>query len=149
MCDQEKHDEYSCADSYPGSFNQCCHSKGRSRGDKRDGRGDHARAGEIADRLRELADAIRDHTKVAHRHITAFYDKASSLLEAIPALQRQLDGVDQLARFGGLEKSKGLMRVRALQTLESVGNEPEVQGIREDIPAFLKKGPADFEDREL
>ena len=129
MCDQEKHDEYSCADSYPGSFNQCCHSKGRSRGDKRDGRGDHARAGEIADRLRELADAIRDHTKVAHRHITAFYDKASSLLEAIPALQRQLDGVDQLARFGELEKSKGLYALRALQTLERAENKPEVRAL--------------------
>jgi len=106
-------------------------------------------AGEIADKLRELADAIRDHTKVAHQHIRAFCDKASSLLEAIPALQRQLDGVDQLARFGELEKSKGLYALRALQTLERAENKPEVQGIREDIPAFLKKGPADFEDREL
>ena len=86
-------------------------------------------AAEIGEKLRELPGAIRDHTKVAHRHITAFYDKASSLLEAIPALQRQLDGVDQLARFGELEKSKGLYALRALQTLERAENKPEVRAL--------------------
>jgi uncharacterized protein YidB (DUF937 family) len=47
-------------------------------------------AAEIAEKLRGLADAIREHTKVANGHVTEFCAKATSVLEGVQELQQKL-----------------------------------------------------------
>jgi hypothetical protein len=77
-------------------------------------------ANEIAAKLQALAEAIRGHSKVAHEQVTVFCDRATSVLDGIRDLQ------------GRLAKTE---------------HDPELRRIQDDIPTFLKEGPADFEDR--
>ncbi len=70
-------------------------------------------AAEIAQKLSELAEAIRGHSRIAHEQITAFCDKATFLLDALPNLRGRLDGV---ARLEGPEK----FEVLALRKDEAV-----------------------------
>jgi len=79
-------------------------------------------ANEIAAKLRELAEAIRGHSKIAHEQVADFCDRATSVLDGI----RDLPG-----RLGKTEY------------------DPDIRKIQDDIPTFLKEGPADFEDHRL
>jgi hypothetical protein len=79
-------------------------------------------ATEIAERLRALAGAIREHSKIANEHVSGFCDKATSVLEGVRDLQ---------------------------QKLEANGSEPEIEAEERilPVPVFLKNAPAEFDDR--
>jgi hypothetical protein len=79
-------------------------------------------ADEIAEKPRELAEAIKAHSKVAHEHISTFCDKATSMLDGIRNLQQ---GIGTLAQ------------------------DPKVPPAPDDIPAFLKSGPAVLQDFKI
>jgi hypothetical protein len=48
-------------------------------------------AAKIAENLRELAGAVREHSRVAGEHVEQFCGKATSVIESIRALQERLD----------------------------------------------------------
>ncbi|HEY6331245.1 MAG TPA: hypothetical protein VI756_18105 [Blastocatellia bacterium] len=82
-------------------------------------------ATEIAEKLGALANAIREHSKIAHEHITKYCDSATSVLEGVRDLQAKLE-------------------VSARKT--------ETQEVRDDrsiVPAFFRQGPAEWEDHKL
>ena len=79
-------------------------------------------ANEIAAKLRELAEAIRGHSKIAHQQVAVFCDRATSVLDGI----RDLPGRLAKTECG-----------------------PEIRQIQQDIPTFLKEGPANFEDHKV
>jgi hypothetical protein len=79
-------------------------------------------ANEIAAKLRELAEAIRGHSKIAHEQVAVFCDRATSVLDGI----RDLPG-----------------------RLAETERDPEIQKIQDEIPSFLKEGPANFEDHKV
>ena len=102
-------------------------------------------AAEIAEKLKELAEAIRGHSRIAHEQIAAFCDKATFLLDALPNLRGRLDGV---ARLEGPEtfEARALAKTKHLKT---AGQEFERQDSQDEIPDFLKKGPAEFGTQKL
>lgn len=102
-------------------------------------------AAEIAEKLSELAEAIRGHSRIAHEQIAAFCDKATFLIDALPNLRERLDGVNRLE---GPEKFETLVLAKAKPS-KTAGQEPEPQDRQDDIPGFLKRGPAEFEAQEL
>jgi hypothetical protein len=76
-------------------------------------------AAEIAEKLRDLATAIREHSRIANERVTEFCDKATSVLEGVRGLQHKL---------------------------EVNAREPEPTAAEDDIlplPTLIKKGPAD------
>jgi hypothetical protein len=75
-------------------------------------------ATEIAEKLRELAEAIRGHSKIAHEQIAAFCDKTTIMLDGIRSLQSRLENTGQA----------------------------EIRKNRDAIPTFLKIGPPDLKD---
>ena len=82
-------------------------------------------ATEIAEKLSALANAIREHSKIAHEHITKYCDNATAVLEGVRDLQAKL---------------------------EVSGRKTETQQLRDDrpvIPAFFREGPAEYEDHKL
>jgi hypothetical protein len=101
-------------------------------------------AAEIAEKLSELAEAIRGHSRIAHEQIAAFCDKATFLLDALPNLRERIDGV---TRLEGPEKFAAVA-VAKMRPMKTVGQEPELQAGQDDIPGFLKQGPAEFETQE-
>jgi hypothetical protein len=48
-------------------------------------------ATEIAEKLRALATAVREHSKIANVHVSGFCDKATSVLEGVRDLQMKLE----------------------------------------------------------
>jgi hypothetical protein len=46
----------------------------------------------IALRLRELAGAVREHSRIAGEQVAEFVDRSTSVIETIRALQERLDG---------------------------------------------------------
>src|ERR1700731_3948472 len=48
-------------------------------------------ATEIAEKLRALASAIREHSKIANEHVSDFCNKATSVLEGVRDLQQKLE----------------------------------------------------------
>jgi len=78
-------------------------------------------ATEIADKLRALASAIREHSKIANEHVSGFCFKATSVLEGVRDLQLKLEA-DRNGR----------------------ANEPEEDS--SPLPALVRKGPAEFEE---
>jgi hypothetical protein len=78
-------------------------------------------ATEIADKLRALASAIREHSKIANEHVSGFCFKATSVLEGVRDLQLKLEA-DRNGR----------------------ANEPEED--TSPLPALVRKGPAEFEE---
>src|SRR6202790_3079209 len=48
-------------------------------------------ATEIAEKLRTLASAIREHSKIANEHVSGFCSKATSVLEGVRDLQLKLE----------------------------------------------------------
>ena len=81
-------------------------------------------ATKIAEKLRALASAIREHSKIANEHVTGFCNKATSVLEGVRDLQQKLE-----------------VNERESET-------KEVEGDVSPLPS-LRKGPAEFDDREL
>jgi hypothetical protein len=82
-------------------------------------------ATEIAEKLRALAGAIREHSKVANEHVSGFCSRATSVLEGVRDLQLKL---------------------------EVNGSDAEEKEAVEDtspLPSLIRKGPAEFEDSEL
>ncbi len=82
-------------------------------------------AAEIAAKLQELANAIREHSKIANEHVTQFCEKATSVFDGIRHLQ---------------------------QTLEVNERKAEIETAEQEIlpmPVFLKNGPAALSDPEL
>jgi hypothetical protein len=76
-------------------------------------------AAEIAEKLRDLATAIKEHSRIANEHVAEFCDKATSVLEGVRGLQHKL---------------------------EVNGREPEPAAVEDDmlpLPTLIKKGPAD------
>jgi hypothetical protein len=47
-------------------------------------------ANEVAEKLRHLASAIREHSEVAGDHVTTFCNKATTVLEAVRDLQERV-----------------------------------------------------------
>ena len=81
-------------------------------------------ATEIAEKLGALANAIREHSKIAHEHITEYCDRATSVFEGVRDLQAKLE-------------------VSARKT--------ETQQVRDDgsiVPAFFRQEPAEREDHK-
>ena len=82
-------------------------------------------AAEIAEKLQELANAIRAHSKVANEHVAQFCQKATSVFDGIRDLQLKLE-------------------------VEPSAEEPgETQDEMLAMPAFLKNGPAGFDDQQM
>src|SRR5580704_2237980 len=82
-------------------------------------------ATEIADKLRALAGAIREHSKIANEHVSGFCYKATSVLEGVRDLQLKLEVNER---------------------------EAEQETVEDEIlpvPVFLKNGSAGLNDREL
>jgi hypothetical protein len=82
-------------------------------------------ATEIAEKLRALAAAIREHSKIANEHVTGFCSKATAVLEGVRDLQ---------------------------QKLEVNGNGAEGENSVEDmspLPSLIRKGPAKFDEPGL
>ena len=82
-------------------------------------------ATEIAKKLRALASAIREHSKIANEHVSGFCNKATSVLEGVRDLQLKL---------------------------EVNGSQAEEKEVVEDtspLPSLVRKGPAEFEDSKL
>ena len=81
-------------------------------------------ATEIAEKLRALASAIWEHSKIANEHVTDFCNKATSVLEGVRVLQ---------------------------QKLEANGRESETSETDDaSLPSSLiRKGPAKFDNPEL
>ena len=82
-------------------------------------------ATEIAQKLGALANVIREHSKIAHEHVTKYCDNATAVLEGVRGLQAKL---------------------------EVSGRKTETQQLRDDgsiIPAFFRQGPAEQEDHKL
>ena len=82
-------------------------------------------ATEIAEKLSALANAIREHSKIAHDHITKYCDNATAVLEGVRDLQAKL---------------------------EVSGRKTETQQLKDDesiVPAFFRQGPAEYEDHKL
>jgi hypothetical protein len=82
-------------------------------------------ATEIAEKLRALANAIREHSKIANEHVSGFCDKATTVLEGVRDLQLKLD----------------------LNKAEAEAQEP-VEDLP-PLPSLIRKGPADFGDAPL
>jgi hypothetical protein len=82
-------------------------------------------ATEIAEKLRELARAISEHSKIANEHVMSFCEKATSVFEGVRDLQ---------------------------QKLEVNGRESEVEETIDEtlpVPAFIRNGPAGFDGDKL
>ena len=82
-------------------------------------------ATEIAEKLRALAGAILEHSKIANEHVSGFCSKATSVLEGVRDLQLKL---------------------------EVNGSDAEEKEAVEDtspLPSLTVKGPAEFNDSEL
>jgi len=82
-------------------------------------------ATEIAERLRALASAIREHSKIANQHVSGFCSKATSVLEGVRDLQLKLE-VNE--------------------------SDAEEEGAVEDtspLPSLVRRGPAKFADPNL
>jgi uncharacterized coiled-coil DUF342 family protein len=80
-------------------------------------------AAEIAEKLQELAHAIREHSKVANEHVAQFCQKATSVFDGIRDLQLKLE----------VEPGEA--------------NAAETKDEALTMPAFLKNGPAGFDDQ--
>jgi hypothetical protein len=82
-------------------------------------------ATEIAEKLRELAGAVREHSKIANEHVSGFCNKATSVFEGVRDLQLKLEGNQR---------------------------EAEIEKVQDEVlpvPVFLKNGPVKFNDPEL
>lgn len=80
-------------------------------------------ANEVADNLRKLATAIREHSKVASVHVSDFCNKATTMMEGIRDLQNRL-----LACHGGAEAE---------------------EAEDDKLPKVIRQGPANNDDRGL
>ena len=58
-------------------------------------------ATEIVEKLRALASAIREHSKIANEHVSDFCNKATSVLEGVRDLQLKLE-----VNKGGVEENE-------------------------------------------
>jgi hypothetical protein len=50
-----------------------------------------AKAAEIGERLRKLAAAMREHSRIASEHVEDFCGRATTVIEGVRALQERLD----------------------------------------------------------
>jgi hypothetical protein len=82
-------------------------------------------ANEVADNLRKLATAIREHSKVASVQVTDFCNKATAVIEGVRDLQDRL--------------------LAGQQEVEAEGTEDD----RLPLPKVIRRGPANGDDREL
>src|ERR1700680_2331141 len=60
-------------------------------------------ATEIAEKLRALASAIREHSKIANEHVSGFCNKATSVLEGVRDLQLKLEADELEAEIEPVE----------------------------------------------
>jgi hypothetical protein len=79
-------------------------------------------ATEIAEKLRALAGAIREHSKIANEHVAGFCDKATAVLEGVRDLQIKLDDNPPVAPAD------------------------EVEADASPVPSLIRRGPAKLED---
>jgi hypothetical protein len=82
-------------------------------------------ATEIAEKLRTLAGAIREHSKIANEHVADFCDKATAVLEGVRDLQIKLDDNQPAAAAN------------------------EVEADAPPVPSLIRRGPAKFEDPKV
>ena len=91
-------------------------------------------ATEIAAKLRELANAIRQPTEIASEQVAGFCNRATSVFEGVVELQQKLALTGHaLARANGHEAAAKA--------------KPEDEGTPLDLPEFMKKGPAELGDK--
>jgi hypothetical protein len=82
-------------------------------------------ATEIAEKLRALATAIREHSKIANEHVSGFCNKATSVLEGVRDLQMKLE-----------VNGTGAEEIPAAEETSP-------------LPSLVSKGPVEFEDPKL
>jgi hypothetical protein len=82
-------------------------------------------ATEISEKLRALATAIREHSKIANEHVSDFCNKATSVLEGVRDLQLKLEVNERKAE------------------------EDKAAEDSSPLPSLVGKGPAEFEDPKL
>jgi predicted transcriptional regulator len=58
-------------------------------------------AGEIGTKLRKLAAAVREHSKIAGEQVADFVDRSTNVIETIRALQERLDAGEPKKGNGG------------------------------------------------
>jgi hypothetical protein len=81
-------------------------------------------AAEVATKLRELAGAIHHHSEIANEHVAKFCSKATSIFESAVELQQRL-------------RAKGYAATAEVAHDESL-----------EVPGFMRKGPADFDNEQ-
>jgi methyl-accepting chemotaxis protein len=79
-------------------------------------------ATEVATKLHELAAAIKEHSEIASEHVANFCDKATSVFESVLELQQRL-------------------RVNECAVVVKQANDEILE-----LPMFMKKGVADFDN---
>jgi hypothetical protein len=82
-------------------------------------------ATEVAEKLRALAAAIREHSRIANEHVSGFCSKATSVLEGVRDLHLKLE------------------------VNESAAKEDDAAQDASPLPSLIRKGPADFDDAAL
>jgi hypothetical protein len=82
-------------------------------------------ATEIAEKLRALARAIQEHSKIANEHVSGFCSKATSVLEGVRDLHLKLE------------------------VNESDAEEKEAVEDTSPLPSLVRKGPVKFADSKL
>jgi hypothetical protein len=82
-------------------------------------------ATEIAEKLRALATAIREHSKIANEHVSGFCNKATSVLEGVRDLHMKLE-----VNGSDAEEDEGAVNTAPL-------------------PSVVREGPNKFQDSKL
>jgi hypothetical protein len=96
-------------------------------------------ATEIAAKLRELANAIRQHTEIASEQVAGFCNRATSVFEGVVELQQKLAVSGQA------------LAARAANGHASNGHAAPAKAEEDplELPEFMKKGPAEVGDERL
>jgi methyl-accepting chemotaxis protein len=99
-------------------------------------------ATEIAAKLRELANAIRQHTEIASEQVAGFCNRATSVFEGVVELQQKLAANGQ-ALAARASNGNGHANNGHAAPARAEEDEPL------ELPEFMKKGPADVGDNRL
>ena len=107
-------------------------------------------ANDVADNLRALAIAIREHSKIAGEHVTEFCNKATSVIEGVRDIQAKLLAGEREAE--GRETEARETEARETEARETEAREIEAQEIEDNelpVAEVIKRGSANGYGREL
>jgi len=111
-------------------------------------------ANDVADNLRTLAFAIREHSKIAGEHVTEFCSKATSVIEGVRDIQAKLLAGEREAEAKETEANPEAIRTGPVNRDPSPFDEraahaKEVEDDKFPLPEAIRRGPANGHDGEL